>query len=649
MRLSTLHARRRRYNHNSMNRFIFLIPFFAFFSCSTEKQNNLYDDPVHRHIADLKDRRMTDSLYQYLDHADPVYRREAAMAFGSIQDTMAISRVSPLLHDEVSDVRIAAAFALGQTRAHASTEALMAAASTEKDSAVLTVIAEAIGKNSTKLDAVWDLPAEGKAWAIYRAGLRRHSTDEINQHAASLLTDGNESTRLAAAHYFLRGAGQPENHFEVLCRAAKNDSSVDVRMAATAALRKIPSDSSFQCLETILASDDDYRVKVSAIRALGGFPYGKTKQLLFNFLTDRNEHIAVAASETILATSRGDAWIELSNIADQVSYWRARANIYQAALKGNDFTATVNEVKTLYQQSADPYHRAAYLSGLQAAPSAHGFLHEQLIKADTPVVRTAAAAALVAINRSEKFNPAWRQVFLNFYKEGINTGDAAVIGTYAAALTDPRLGYRDVVRDISFLLDAKARLSLPKDNEALQPLEAAIAYFENRKAPEVTNAFNNPIDWDLVKTIPSDATATIRTSRGHIRIRLFVDEAPGSVANFVRLARERYFDRKFFHRVVPNFVIQAGCNRGDGWGSEDYSIRSEFGARKYTTGSVGMASAGKDTEGTQWFITHSPTPHLDGNYTIFAEVVEGMAVVHLMQVGDQILGVDLPFLNQQAR
>ena len=122
-------------------------------------------------------------------------------------------------------------------------------------------------------------------------------------------------------------------------------------------------------------------------------------------------------------------------------------------------------------------------------------------------------------------------------------------------------------------------------------------------------------------------------------IRLLVNEAPGSVANFVALAGQNYFDNKVFHRVVPNFVVQTGCNRGDGWGSEDYSIRSEFSPRLYRTGSVGMASAGKDTEGTQWFITHSPTPHLDGRYTIFAEVIEGMRVLNFIQVGDKITDV----------
>ncbi|WP_202800188.1 peptidylprolyl isomerase [Pontibacter sp. BAB1700] len=113
------------------------------------------------------------------------------------------------------------------------------------------------------------------------------------------------------------------------------------------------------------------------------------------------------------------------------------------------------------------------------------------------------------------------------------------------------------------------------------------------------------------------------------------------MANFVELANKQFFDGLYFHRVVPNFVAQGGDKRGDGWGSSDYSIRSEFAPLHYREGYVGMASAGKDTESNQWFITHSPTPHLDGRYTIFAKVVEGMDVVHQLEVGDKIRQVNL--------
>ncbi|MCL4105624.1 UNVERIFIED_CONTAM: hypothetical protein GTU68_057499 [Idotea baltica] len=102
-----------------------------------------------------------------------------------------------------------------------------------------------------------------------------------------------------------------------------------------------------------------------------------------------------------------------------------------------------------------------------------------------------------------------------------------------------------------------------------------------------------------------------------------------------------YFDSKTFHRIAPNFVAQGGCSRGDGWGGYPETIRSELPDIRYKTGSVGIASAGKDTESSQLFITHCPTPHLDGNYSIFAEVSAGMEVVNQLEMGDVIEDVVL--------
>ncbi|MCU0288039.1 MAG: peptidylprolyl isomerase [Acidobacteria bacterium] len=132
----------------------------------------------------------------------------------------------------------------------------------------------------------------------------------------------------------------------------------------------------------------------------------------------------------------------------------------------------------------------------------------------------------------------------------------------------------------------------------------------------------------------------IKTAKGDIVIVLLINESPGSAANFVHLLKNKFYKDTYIHRVVPNFVIQDGCPRGDGWGAPPYSIGSELGPLYYEEGSVGMASAGKDTEGSQWFITHSPTPHLDGRYTIFAKVVSGMDVVHKLEVGDKIITME---------
>ena len=125
-------------------------------------------------------------------------------------------------------------------------------------------------------------------------------------------------------------------------------------------------------------------------------------------------------------------------------------------------------------------------------------------------------------------------------------------------------------------------------------------------------------------------------------MELYPQSAPGSVANFVALVADGFFNGKNFHRVVPNFVIQGGCPRGDGFGALDYSIRSEHGLHWYDgAGYLGMASAGPDTEGTQFFITHSPTPHLDGRYTIFGKVKTGLEAVDQIQPGDLIETITL--------
>jgi len=124
-----------------------------------------------------------------------------------------------------------------------------------------------------------------------------------------------------------------------------------------------------------------------------------------------------------------------------------------------------------------------------------------------------------------------------------------------------------------------------------------------------------------------------------MRIRLMDRAAPVHVAAFLERVDVAFYDGLIWHRVVPNFVIQGGDPRGDGWGSDDETLRDEINPLRYMRGSVGMPKAGKDTGGCQLFITHVPTPHLDGNYTIFGQVVLGLEVIDAIEVGDEILGI----------
>jgi cyclophilin family peptidyl-prolyl cis-trans isomerase/HEAT repeat protein len=616
-------------------------------SCKETPTANKFADPVLIKIADLKDRRQADSLYSFFTDENNVYREEAVLAFASIQDSAAVQQIEKLLSDEHKSVRRAAAFALGQTVSRQSDQVLLRALENEKDPEIINEILEAYGKVTRQWKPVGSgddtLKARGVAWSLYRAGLNSAVDSASNPLASTLLTKTQSPhTRLGAAHFFARGAKNFATLLPQISTAALDDSSPEVQMAAAFALRKIKTDSSFLVIEKILLSKPDSRVRINAIRALQAFPFTKTKNYLLKAVSDPHTNVSIAASEVILSVVTSDSWIEVANVAAQIQNWRIQATLYESVLKVSENKSVISEVKEIYQRSANPYQKAALLNALRQSFSSLDFIEQELATADTAILRTSAASALVELNKNKNFNPSFSNRFAESYKKAMADGDAAVIGTIAGALGDSTLGYRNSIKDFSFLYEAKKKLSLPRDNEALQPLEAAIAHFEKKKtSAEVKNEFNHPIDWELVKRIPADQRATIKTSKGTIVIRLLVEEAPGSVANFISLAQKDYFDRKFFHRVVPNFVIQGGCKRGDGSGSEDYSIRSEFSQRRYTTGSVGMASAGKDTEGTQWFITHSPTPHLDGRYTIFAEVESGMEVVHRIEVGDQILDVDI--------
>jgi cyclophilin family peptidyl-prolyl cis-trans isomerase len=135
--------------------------------------------------------------------------------------------------------------------------------------------------------------------------------------------------------------------------------------------------------------------------------------------------------------------------------------------------------------------------------------------------------------------------------------------------------------------------------------------------------------------------ARLQTSKGAIEWRFDTREAPLTVLNFVTLARKGYYDGGTWHRVVPYFVAQDGDPSGTGSGGPGYAFRCEYNRLRYDSGAVGMALSGKDTGGSQYFITHCPQPHLDGRYTIFAHVVGGQDVVDRLRRGDKIEKVTL--------
>ena len=133
--------------------------------------------------------------------------------------------------------------------------------------------------------------------------------------------------------------------------------------------------------------------------------------------------------------------------------------------------------------------------------------------------------------------------------------------------------------------------------------------------------------------------ATISTSRGDIRLELFEDKAPKTVANFVKLAEKGFYDGLKFHRVIDEFMIQTGCPQGTGTGGPGYSFEDEFhpDLKHNKPGMLSMANAGPNTNGSQFFITHVPTPWLDGKHSIFGQVLDdGQQVVDSIKQGDKM-------------
>jgi cyclophilin family peptidyl-prolyl cis-trans isomerase len=132
----------------------------------------------------------------------------------------------------------------------------------------------------------------------------------------------------------------------------------------------------------------------------------------------------------------------------------------------------------------------------------------------------------------------------------------------------------------------------------------------------------------------------ILESGGEIHMEFYAEDAPKTVENFVTLAKKGFYNGLTFHRVVPDFVVQGGCPKGDGTGGPGYTIKAEFNKQKHLRGSVAMArSQHPDSAGCQFYITFGPTPHLDGNYTVFGRVVSGMEHVDRIKQGDRMRSV----------
>ncbi|QNF31850.1 peptidylprolyl isomerase [Adhaeribacter swui] len=641
-----------------MRYFYLLLIYLSITGCRvTGRQNatelgNKFKDVTLQTIYTAQDERQTNQLLPFLKNPTARYRQEAAMAFASVQDSLAIPPLVALLSDPETAVRQSAAYALGQIGKPTTEETLLIAIEKEQNAAVRAELLEALGKCATQkgLDALvkFDFTVSevqaGQAWGIYRAHSRPLNFDQAILKAVSFLTAPNPETRLAAAHFLARTPKLDLSpHAATLVNTAQIDPSVDVRMAASQALTKVKAANLAEELDGIMETEPDYRVRLSALRATVNLEYAAAKPILWRGLADKNINVALTAADVIATQSTPDQADALLLKAEQTLRWRVRATLLGAALKQHpDKQEVLTSIQERYNQSNNNYEKAALLTAAAKDFAGAAFVEKETFATDIPVIRTYGIEALTQIRSDKNFPANQKKHFADLFKRAIASGDLAVIGITAGLLRQPELNFKNEYTDINFLKNALAKLVLPRDNEAYQEVVKTIAFLEGKPEPPTPkNPLSHPIDWTLVQSLPAKQEVSIQTNRGEIILQLFVEEAPGTVANFVQLAQSDFFNGKNFHRVVPNFVIQGGDPRGDGWGGTDYSIRSELHDLHYREGYLGMASAGKDTESCQWFITHSPTPHLDGRYSIFARVIKGLEVLPLLEIGDKIQEVRL--------
>jgi len=235
----------------------------------------------------------------------------------------------------------------------------------------------------------------------------------------------------------------------------------------------------------------------------------------------------------------------------------------------------------------------------------------------------------------------------NFIQSIFDMMDVALISRMCEYIIEQKQNNKLVDISVDALQNLQRQLFLPRDFETWIDLEKAILSFKGKTYQYKScfeTGYQNPIDWNYIVKINANQKVKVTTNKGTMVFLLKVNESPASVANFLKLVDVGYYNGKYFHRMVSNFVVQGGCPRGDGWGSLEWNQRSELSSKlSYKKGSVGLASVGKDSEGVQFFISHNYAPHLDGRYTIFAEVVKGFDVIGNLVVGDEIVSIERIF------
>jgi cyclophilin family peptidyl-prolyl cis-trans isomerase/HEAT repeat protein len=632
------------------------------------------DSRIEATILRQEDRREPGPLRPLLGHADPGVRARAALALGRIGNPSDVEVLAALEADADAGVRGAAAFALGLIGVPEAAAPLRTALADPIES-VRAQAACAYGRTgSADSGPLVALVREEHGGDVREAlvALWRMRDPATLELVLTRTTDRDPDVRTAAAYCLMRmvgtagvgatpvpGGTELSSAERQLAAVALIDLATDrdeaIRENAARGLGGPDLPGAAAALLTLL-DDPSWRVRVNTLRSLGAIKTGFDPSRLAGALADDNPNVRLAALQALAGIP------EAARLSPEVAPvlasgpapLRAAALAALAAWQGEAFLAQALALAG----DGEPQVRAAAAAALGGIAAAEAEARLRALLADrNPAVAVAALTALAARPGADRRSLALEQLqAADFAVRAEAIGmlpkeDAAAAGWLAdawqRALSDNQNDARiAVVEALAAVPGEEARRTLlrifSEDPDWLVRQRAAAAAPGRDGAPALDPG---PVETGrdlayyeaVLVAARAEKRVALRTTRGTIVLRLFGSEAPLTVASFVDLTSRGYFDGVSFHRVVPNFVVQGGDPRGDGNGGPGYQIRCEINTRRYGRGSVGMALSGKDTGGSQFFITHTPQPHLDGRYTVFAEVVEGMDVVDRIMQGEVIL------------
>ncbi len=603
------------------------------------------------------------ALSRYAGHEDPEIRARAALALGRLKDPEAAGELSNLVDDGDPAVRGAAAFALGLTPGGAA--AARTALADEEDPEVRARLLAALGLHGEAgdvpalVEGLQASPGEAREAAVAlgrlgMAGLEEAATAEVLDGLAAQLRRLDVPAREAAA-FALRRIDAPlgEARAELLMTRLRSEPDPDVRASLVRALARAPRPLRDAALERG-ARDPDVGVRASA-----AFAAAAAAKRAAEAGDEEGAAHAAARIEALLKDAHWSVQLAAIQAAGAVDALDHRA-LLSPFLEGGAADLAAAALTALGERdaldSARSWLQPTQPILLQAAAVATLADPEQLqrLAIDSPdaPIRTAAVARLIDLG----LEPDRAAALLGVKDTTVAAAVASELaehpdaGAVAPLMARLEQGYEHEFWVEAFrALDAILALPGARQPEGLKPLtlkalrspdpsvRAAAAGVAEQlgiapKAPPLHFLTGLPPLEELLEI----RSARILTDAGEIRLTLEPEIAPITVWNFAQLAERGYFDGLAFHRVVPDFVIQDGCPRGDGWGGPGYAIPDELSWLPYDEGAVGMALSGPDTGGSQWFVTLSPQPHLEAGYTVFGHLSLENGATHRVRQGTVI-------------